>query len=102
FQTPKFKGLEFFKSVEAWVPMICLPAAALMLRGRMPAWVFMWLMALGIFAGCKWVTWRRAREGGLKGSLGRLVGYLLAWPGMDAAAFLSGAKRGAEVLGDGG
>jgi len=55
----------------------------------------MWLLAFSIYGGCKWLTWRRTAAG--KGrvetcptaAVWRHVGYLLAWPGLDAAAFLS-------------
>jgi alginate O-acetyltransferase complex protein AlgI len=50
----------------------------------------MWLFVTAMFAGCKWLTWRRAEVGGDKGSLARTLGYLFAWPGMDANAFLKG------------
>lgn len=47
----------------------------------------MWLLAVTIYAGCKWLTWRRTPVRGL--SVWRHAGYLLAWPGLDAATFLS-------------
>jgi hypothetical protein len=50
----------------------------------------MWLLASSIYAGCKWLTWRRAPASGAP--LWRQAGYLLLWPGMDAAAFLSSAS----------
>lgn len=48
----------------------------------------MWSLAFGIFAACKWMTWRQWRlqvphPGWRSGA------YLFAWPGMDAASFLS-------------
>ncbi len=47
----------------------------------------MWAVAAAIFVDCKWLTWRdRPRRGA---STGRRLGYLLAWPGMDAGAFLN-------------
>ncbi len=46
----------------------------------------MWSLAFAIFCGCKWLTWRRTPARG--GPAWRSVGYLAAWPGMDAARFL--------------
>jgi alginate O-acetyltransferase complex protein AlgI len=46
----------------------------------------MWSIALAIYAGCKWLTWRRTP---IAAPLWRHVAYLAGWPGMDAAAFLS-------------
>ena len=69
-----------------WVPLILLPAATLLWREALPAWVFMWLFVTAMFAGCKWLTWRRVANR----SIGPLsVGYLFAWPGMDANQFLT-------------
>jgi hypothetical protein len=55
----------------------------------MSPWAFMWAMAFTLYAGCKWLTFWQARR--LVGQAGgwRVFGYLLAWPGMDAAAFLN-------------
>jgi alginate O-acetyltransferase complex protein AlgI len=54
----------------------------------------MWLMAGAIFFGCKWLTLRRATQGRHDYSLRRAFGYLLLWPGMDAANFFgSGSAR---------
>jgi hypothetical protein len=47
----------------------------------------MWLLAVSIFASLKWLTWWSARSRILH-SAWRSIGYLLAWPGMDAQAFL--------------
>ena len=55
----------------------------------MPAWLFMWTMAGALYAACKWLTFRDARVRGIATSGPRTLGYLLLWPGMDAAAFLS-------------
>jgi hypothetical protein len=47
----------------------------------------MWILAAAIFFGCKWQSWWQART--ISGAtLGRSVGFLFGWPGMDAAAFL--------------
>jgi D-alanyl-lipoteichoic acid acyltransferase DltB (MBOAT superfamily) len=52
----------------------------------------MWLMAGAIFFGCKWLTFWRARQN-IDRSLGRSLGYLFGWAGMDAASFL-GPRQG--------
>jgi hypothetical protein len=51
----------------------------------------MWVLAIAIFTGCKWLTWRRTPAPGAL--VGRHLGYLLAWPGLDAVAFLTGVAR---------
>jgi hypothetical protein len=46
----------------------------------------MWALAVAIYAGCKWLTWRRTPVP--EAPAGKHFGYLFAWPGLDAAAFL--------------
>jgi predicted DCC family thiol-disulfide oxidoreductase YuxK len=71
-----------------WLPLVLFPAATLFTRDFVPAWLFMWLIALALFLGSKWLTWRRAvREIGNVSKLASL-GYLFAWIGMDAKNFL--------------
>jgi alginate O-acetyltransferase complex protein AlgI len=77
-----------FRSWTNWLPLIGLLLATLPFRGRMPDWIFMWLFVAAMFAGCKWLTWRRALD--TKTNPTRTFGYLLLWPGMDAKAFLTG------------
>ncbi len=50
----------------------------------------MWGLSFAIFCGFKWLTWRRTLAP--NAPLWRHVGYLLAWPGMDAAAFLGPSR----------
>ena len=50
----------------------------------------MWAVAAAIFAGCKWLTWRRTPS---PAPVWVHLGYLFGWPGLDAALFL-GAKPG--------
>jgi hypothetical protein len=54
-----------------------------------PAWVVMWIVSVSIFGACKWLTWRQA--GAVPASSAQQAAYLLAWPGMDAGAFLGRA-----------
>ncbi|MGA8223879.1 MAG: MBOAT family protein [Candidatus Acidiferrales bacterium] len=70
-----------------WVPLAVLPAAAIALRTFLLPWVFMWLLAGAIFAGCKWQTFWEARTAARRMSWKRSAAYLLLWPGMDAEKF---------------
>ena len=79
-----------------WLPLIALPMATIAMRAKLLPWVFMWLLAAAIFAGCKWQTWWEARST-LAGARNwkRSAAYLLLWPGMDAQDFFgpSATKR---------
>lgn len=75
----------------AWIPLVVLPPACMLLRSVSSPWVLMWLLAGAIFIGCKWQTWWCARAGGFH-SVSRSVAYLFLWPGMDASAFLTGTR----------
>ena len=72
----------------SWMPLVLFPTAVLVLTpAEWPRWSFMWLLAFGVFAGCKWLSWaatlrRRAAPTWCH------AGYLLAWPGLDAKTFL--------------
>ena len=70
------------------LPAVCCllsPACCLL-----PQWAFMWLLAFAIFVGCKWLTWCTAP----RGASGWLqLGYLMAWPGLDACTFLITPNR---------
>ena len=70
-----------------WLPLLILPTSAFELRKILPAWGFMWLLAIAIFVGLKWLTWWRTRRL-VKHERWRSIAYLVAWPGMDADSFL--------------
>jgi len=71
-----------------WLPAVALPTFVVLLTPRdWPAWELMWSLAVAIFAGLKWLTWRRC--GVVGAPWWRHAGYLVAWPGLDANAFLS-------------
>jgi Membrane bound O-acyl transferase family len=75
-----------------WTPLIILPAAAVVIRPFLAPWCFMWTLATAIFFGCKWQTWWEYRS--IRGAtIGRSIGFLLAWPGMDAGGFLDPEKH---------
>jgi hypothetical protein len=71
----------------AWLPLLALPAASIFYSDHVPPWLFMWTLSFAIFAGLKWMTWWTARTC-VSHTAARSIAYLLAWPGMDAAAFL--------------
>jgi predicted DCC family thiol-disulfide oxidoreductase YuxK len=79
-----------------FLPLLTFPAAAWLLASRMPRWAFMWAMAFALYAGCKWLTYQEARARGVATGRLRGLGYLLVWPGMDAAAFLTETERPAR------
>jgi len=76
-----------------FLPLVILPVAALLVASSVPRWGFMWAMAFALYAGCKWLTYCEARLRGVASDRLRALGYLIAWPGMDATAFLGGTDR---------
>jgi hypothetical protein len=52
----------------------------------------MWLLAVSLYAGCKWLSWRRTPA--VDAPWWQHAAYLLLWPGLDPAAFL---RRDARV-----
>jgi len=77
----------------AWVPIVVLPATVLLWPLGEPRWAVMWLLALAIYAGAKCLTLVNAVQNMPYASGKRILGYLLAWPGLDAVAFLDAAVR---------
>jgi hypothetical protein len=80
--------------------ILILPALALLMAPWLPRWGFMWTMACALYASGKWLTYRRV-SAGVPTNRPLALGYLLAWPGMNAKAFLfrgdrSGQPRGSE------
>ena len=79
-------------ALRGWIPLLVFPLATMAVRSRLEPWCFMWILAFAIFFGCKWQTWwehRRITNTGI----GRTLGYLFAWPGMDAEAFLDSQRH---------
>jgi hypothetical protein len=75
-----------------WVPIAVLPLTAVACCNALRPWVFMWILSFAIFISLKWLTWWRARTR-IAHPLWRSAAYLLAWPGMDAEAFLDARRR---------
>jgi len=81
------------------LPLIVLPAIAVLVRPSLPPWAFMWTMAAALYAGCKWLSYRDACSHGVYASRVRALEFLVVWPGMDAAAFLSRSSGEARPAG---
>jgi hypothetical protein len=77
-----------------WELLAVLPVVVLLTPASWPRWAFMWLLAVAIYAGFKWLTWRRTPAP--DAPAWKHFGYLLAWPGMDAPAFLRQDARQAR------
>jgi hypothetical protein len=75
-----------------WLPIMVLSLTAISCCNLLPAWVFMWALSFAIFFSLKWLTWWRARRR-VSHPAWRSIAYLLAWPGMDADAFLDAKQR---------
>lgn len=77
-----------------WLPAIALPLGAILLMPTsLPAWEAMWLLAINVFAGVKWLSWASVHNRVSKAARWpRHLAYFLAWPGLDAEAFLSPAR----------
>jgi alginate O-acetyltransferase complex protein AlgI len=70
-----------------WIPISVLPLIAVLCRNLLPPWVFMWTLSFTIYFSLKWLTWWKVRSR-IAHPPWRSIAYLLAWPGMDADAFL--------------
>ena len=81
-----------------WAPLILLPLLVFALRLKLLPWVFMWVLAIAIFASCKWATWWEFRAAcPLTPSWKRSAAYLLFWPGMDAPEFFAPAGERPQI-----
>jgi hypothetical protein len=77
----------------AWLPLVILPDVSLGFVAAWPPWVFMWTLALSVYASAKWLTFADAASP--RAALTRRgASYLFLWPGMDAAAFLGPRRPG--------
>jgi Membrane bound O-acyl transferase family len=78
-----------------YLPLVILPLAVFILGRTLLPWVFMWLLAASIFFALKWLSWCKAAAF-VPHSFWRSLAYLLAWPGMDAEAFLNANRTAAR------
>ena len=70
-----------------WLPLVLLPPAAAAIGTLLPAWLDMWLIAFALFAGCKWLCYRRELAKAHQITWTRKWGFLFGWIGMDTAPF---------------
>lgn len=75
-------------SPAAWLPLALLTAAALAAGPLLAPWVWTLAIGLALYIGFKWMTWWEAAPARRRAPAWRSAAYLLAWPGMDAYAFL--------------
>jgi alginate O-acetyltransferase complex protein AlgI len=80
----------------AWLPLAILPASVLLVGGEWPAWVWMWALAIALYAGFKWLTYADCAAAG-HATPGRALAYLFLWPGMDAADFFAERTKASAI-----
>lgn len=71
--------------------MAVLPLGVVALSSFLQPWAFMWILAISIYLGLKWLSWWKTQDR-IPHAAWRSVAYLLAWPGMDAESFLDANK----------
>ncbi|TWU12447.1 hypothetical protein CA54_12710 [Symmachiella macrocystis] len=76
----------------AWLPLFVLPVVAMWSTRNSAAWLCMWALAFSIYAGLKWLSYSKYVENHVC-TVRRAIGYLVAWPGMDAKSFLSTSRN---------
>lgn len=74
-----------------WLPLPLLFGLTVWLGRSLPPWTYMCILSFAIYFSLKWLTWWRESSGVIHTPL-RSAAYLLAWPGMDAAAFLGSGR----------
>ena len=72
-----------------WAPPGAWIAIALLISPHVSPWTSMWLLAIAIFAACKWATWWPYRFHPTA-TPARHAAFLFAYAGMDAEAFYLG------------
>jgi alginate O-acetyltransferase complex protein AlgI len=74
-------------SIVEWIPLVVLPLTIFLIREHLEPWVFMWLLAAAIFAGCKWQAFYAEQAAALQAGWKRSLAFLFLWPGMNAREF---------------
>lgn len=76
----------------AWLPLMVLPVAVVQFASEWQSWVLMWTFAFSIYVGLKWLSFADGFAMS-ESTVGRSLGYLLFWPGMDAKSFSSSLRQ---------
>lgn len=76
-----------------WLPLLAMTLTTLFAMPRQPAWLFMWVLAVAIFAGFKWIMFRRVLRTGLRTTTLRKLAFLFLLPGLDAKAALDISRK---------
>jgi alginate O-acetyltransferase complex protein AlgI len=79
-------------TIRDWLPLLLLAGAGVIAWARLSGWILMWGLAITLGLAFKWLTLCDAWAAGHRGSRLRTIGYLFAWPGMNARAFLSDTR----------
>src|ERR1051326_96008 len=77
----------YLRSGLRWIPAVMPAVCAAIFAGNLQGWIWMWILALALFFGAKWMSISPMLLRGRVVHWGRLFAYLLLWPGMDARAF---------------
>lgn len=85
-ETRKFRGY-----VLTWLAFVVPIAVLCVTPAAWPRWLFMWLLAVAVFATCKFLTWNAALVSNVP--IWRHGAYLFAWPGLNAVRFLESWPR---------
>jgi predicted DCC family thiol-disulfide oxidoreductase YuxK len=72
-----------------WLPLLVFPPTAAVIGKQFPPWLYMWTLAFVLFIGCKWLCFCSELAHGTNPGLGRKVGFLFGWIGMDVANFFT-------------
>ena len=70
-----------------WLPLLILVLTAAVIGTHFAPWLYMWMLALAMFFGAKWLCLRRAHANGATISLSKKAAFFFGWIGMDADAF---------------
>ena len=71
-----------------WIPLIALPALAILAGAAWPPVLLAWVLAAAVYVGFKWLTFASSQKARGVGSTDA-AGFLFFWPGMDADAFFT-------------
>jgi len=90
-KTSREAVFKFLSRSIGFLPLAVLVAGALLFGRSLPAWGYMWAMAIALFGGVKWLSWWEVRNA-VAHRPARSLAYLTLWPGMNARSFLCGLR----------